>query len=84
MDQKLLEQMMMLQKNQQAIKQLMNSQDGQKLLALLQNDGGAKLQQAANQAAKGNTADVVRMIAEVMKTKDGAELVEKISRNIPK
>jgi phage baseplate assembly protein W len=79
MEQKIMEQLELLRKNREAVNQLMSSPDGQRLLALLSSDGGARLRQASEAAEKGNTADVVHMIADIMRTPEGAEIVRKIN-----
>ena len=56
--------------------------DGQKLLAMLSRDGGAQLRQATDAAAKGNTADIVHMIARLMESEEGAKLVRNINDRI--
>ena len=60
----------------------MQSPDGQKLLSMLTQDGGAQLQNAADAASKGNTADMVRMLAQIMKSEEGAKLVRNINSQI--
>ena len=79
MDQNIMEQLRALKENQAAVKQLMSSPDGQKLMAMLTEDGGAKLRKATESAESGNTADVVHMIAEIMQTKEGSALVQRLS-----
>lgn len=79
MDQNIMEQLRALRENQAAVKQLMSSPDGQKLLAMLTEDGGTKLKQATESAENGNTADVVHMIAEIMQTKEGSALIQRLS-----
>ena len=78
----LQEQMEKLRQNKALADQLMRSADGQRLLALLTRDGGAQLQQATEQAAHGNTADMVHMIAELMRSKEGSALVHSIHDQI--
>lgn len=75
----LQEQMKKIQGNQALAKQLMQSPDGQRLLSMLTQDGGVQLKQATEAAAKGNTADMVHMIAALMKSEEGAKLVHSIN-----
>ncbi len=82
MDTNLQEQLKKVQQNKALVQQLMGSSDGQKLLSMLTADGGTQLKNAANAAAKGNTADMVRMISEVMKSEEGAKIVQNISSQI--
>ena len=59
------------------------SQDGQALLRMLSaGDQGASLQRAAQSAAKGNPAEMMRMMNQVMKSPAGAELVQRINQSI--
>lgn len=68
-----------LKQDPSALQSIMQSQDGQQLMQMLSgNDGGASLNQAAQQAAGGNAADMVRMIKNVMSTPGGAALVQRI------
>ena len=78
----LQEQIKKIQQNKARVQQLMTSPDGQRLLAMLTKDGGGQLNQAAAAAAKGNTADIVHMLAKVMQSEEGAKLVHKINDQI--
>lgn len=78
----LQDQIKQVQQNKALAQQLMNSPDGQKLLQLLTQDGGAQLKNATDAAAKGNTADIVRMIAQVMKSEEGAQIVQNINHQL--
>lgn len=78
----LQEQVKKLQQNKAMVQQLMSSSDGQKLLGMLTQDGGARLKSATDAASNGNTADMVRMIAEVMRSDEGAKLVKQINSRI--
>ncbi len=74
-----------LRANPNAVQSLFRSQDGQELLRLLtQGDRGAALQQAAQQAAQGNTADMARMVSQLMKSPEGAALVERVNKTLRK
>lgn len=78
----LQEQIKKIQQNKALVQQLMTSPDGQRLLAMLTKDGGGQLNQAAAAAAKGNTSDIVHMLAKVMQSEEGAKLVHKINDQI--
>lgn len=81
MDQK--EMVERLKQNPAALKSVMQSQDGQRLMQLLSgNDGGKTLNRAAMQAAGGNTAEMVRLISGIMQSADGAALVERINKSL--
>lgn len=45
-------------------------------------DQGASLQRAAQSAAKGNPAEIMRMMNQVMQSPAGAELVQRINRSM--
>ena len=51
---------------------------------LTQQDQGAALQKAAQSAARGDTADMVRMVTQLMQSPDGAALVERINKALRK
>lgn len=60
--------------------QLLSSAEGRKLLQLLSSsDGGAALQRSAQNAAKGNTADLAKMISSLMNDPEAAALMQRIS-----
>jgi hypothetical protein len=65
-----------LVKNRQAIAQLAHSGDAQKLMTMLQQQGG--VEQAAQAAAKGDTSQLVSMVKQLTQTKEGAALVEQL------
>lgn len=74
-----------LKQNPEALRTLMQSQDGQRLLQLLtQGDRGAGLQRAAQAAARGNPAEMVQMMNRIMQSPDGAALVERIQKAVQK
>ena len=60
--------------------QLLSSAEGRKLLQLLScSDGGAALQRSAQNAAKGNTAELAKMISSLMNDPEAAALMQRIS-----
>ena len=62
-----------LRQNPDALQSVLRSPDGQRLLQLLSgSDGGQALQQAAQQAESGSTAQLVQLLRRVMSTPDGA------------
>ncbi len=71
-----------LVKNRDAISRLAHSGDAQRLMALLQQRGG--VQEAAQAAAAGDTSQLVAMMDQLMKTKEGAELVSRIGSQAKK
>lgn len=71
-----------LVKNRDAITQLAKSNDAQKLMALLQQRGG--VQEAAKAAAGGDPSQLMDMMNQLMNTKEGAELVDRIGTQAKK
>lgn len=59
---------------------LLQSPDGKALLHLLtQQDGGASLERAAQNAARGSAAELAAMLGDVLKTPQGKALAERLS-----
>ena len=74
-----------LRKDPAALKALMNSQDGQTLMRMLtQGDQGAGLQRAVQSAARGDTSAMVQMVNQIMRSPEGAQLVERINKAVQK
>lgn len=71
-----------LVKNRDAITQLAKSNDAQKLMSLLQQRGG--VQEAAKAAAGGDPSQLMDMMNQLMNTKEGAELVDRIGAQAKK
>ena len=65
-----------LVKHRDAISKLAQSGDAQRLMALLQQRGG--VQEAAEAAAQGDASQLMNMVGQLMRTKEGAQLVERI------
>ena len=66
------------EKNRDAITRLARSSDAQKLMELLQKQSG-QVKQAAQQAAAGAPAQLMAMMDQLMHSKEGAELVDRIN-----
>ena len=64
-------------KNRDAISQLAQSSDAQKLMALLKQQSGG-VQQAAQKAAAGDPSQLMSIMDQLMHSKEGAELVDRI------
>ena len=74
-----------LRQNPAALQRVMRAQDGQQLMRMLSGaDGGSSLNRAAMQAAGGNTAEITKMIQNVMQSPEGAELIRRISESLQK
>ena len=80
MDEKNSQLIQQFKNNPALAQQLLSSADGQRLLQLLTQDGGGALQHASQQAAQGNAAEMVKMISQLMKSREGAELLGRIRR----
>ena len=65
-------------KNRQAISKLAQSEDAQRLVQMLRQGGG--VQDAAQAAAAGDPAQLLGMMRQLMNTQEGAQLVDRISR----
>lgn len=71
-----------LLKNREAIAQLAASSDAKKLMSMLQKRGG--VQAAAEAAAGGDPSQLMAMMNQLMNTKEGAELVDRIGSQAKK
>lgn len=67
-----------LVKNRDAIARLAKSSDAQRLMELLKRQGG--VQSAAQAAAGGDSSQLMAMMNQLMNSKEGAELVERIGQ----
>ena len=65
-------------KAQRAVEQLAQSDDAQKLRELLQQQSGG-VRQAAKAAAEGDPSQLMAMMDQLMHSKEGAELVDRIN-----
>ena len=65
-------------KNREALSKLAQSSDARQLMQLLQRGGG--VEEAAQAAAGGNPSELIRRMQQLMNTPEGAQLVERISR----
>lgn len=83
MDEQTKRMIQQLKTNPAMLQSLMQSRDGQALMQMLSaGDQGASLQRAAQSAAKGNPAEIMRMMNQVMQSPAGAELVQRINRSM--
>ena len=71
-----------LAKNREAITQLAQSGEAQRLFAMLRQQGG--VHEAAKAAAEGDPGSLVEMVNRLMSTKEGAQLVERIGEQAKK
>ncbi len=70
--------------NKALIQQLMESPDTKKLMALLNENAGGGLKDAASAAAKGDTSALTGILNQVMSSKEGAQVVSRMEHAIPK
>ena len=83
MDEQTKRMIQQLKANPAMLQSLMQSRDGQALMQMLSaGDQGASLQRAAQSAATGNPAEIMRMMNQVMQSPAGAELVQRINRSM--
>lgn len=81
MDEQTARMIQQLKSNPAMLQALMQSRDGQAADAdALRGDRGASLQRAAQSAAKGNPAEMVRMVNQLMQSPDGAALIDRSTR----
>ena len=72
-------------KNQDLAQKIMSGSDGQQLMQLLTaQDGGAALQQAAQQAEKGDTKALARLLGSLMERPEGAKLMQRLNETAKK
>ncbi len=71
-------------KHKDEILSLMQSEDAQKLMELLNQSAGGGLKQAADKAMKGDASSLMALMSKVMDSKEGADVVGRINRSIPK
>ena len=83
MDNNLTQLARMLQSNPGAVAKAAQSREGKQLFAALQQQGGREqLQQAAADAARGDTEALKRMIRRMIATPEGAALAEQVRRSV--
>ena len=83
MDEQTARMIQQLKSNPAMLQALMQSRDGQALMQMLSGgDRGASLQRAAQSAAKGNPAEMVRMVNQLMQSPDGAALIDRINKTM--
>ena len=72
-----------LKKNPKAVEQLMRSPVGMRLMQMMNGkDGGHSLKQAAAAAQKGNTEQMTKLVQNVMTSKEGQALAERIRKTL--
>ena len=85
MDEKTKQLIETLKNNPGTVQALLRTQDGQNLMRMLtQEDHGAALQRAAQSAARGDTSEMARMVSQIMRSPEGAALVQRINKAVQK
>ncbi|MEG1857955.1 MAG: hypothetical protein RR216_04390 [Pseudoflavonifractor sp.] len=73
-----------LLKDKTAVMGLLNSPDTKRLMALLNQQSGGGLKGAADAAMKGNTGQLTSLLDQLMGSKEGAEVVERLNKTMTK
>ena len=85
MDENTKRMMEQLKADPAALRQLMQSRDGQALMqALTRPDNGAGLQRAVQAAMQGNTNIMADLVSRVAQSPEGAALMERVSQRLQK
>lgn len=71
-----------LLKNREKVLGMMNSPDAQRLMALLQQTGGSRLEDAAQAAMQGDPTLLTQLMQRVMATPEGARTVDSIQKDL--
>lgn len=62
------------------VRKALTSPEGKRLLQLLNQDGGKRLQQAAEALKQGRQADVQKIISPLVSTSEAEQLLRKLDR----
>lgn len=62
------------------MKSVLNSAEAKQLIALMQQDGGQRLRQAAEEFKKGNTAVAQELLRPMVETQEADTLLKKINQ----
>ena len=73
-----------LLKNKDMLAGLMKSPDTKKLMDLLNRQAGSGLKGAADAAMKGDASQLMGLVSSIMKSQEGAAVVERINKSVPK
>lgn len=68
--------------NRQAVESLMKSPEAQQLMALLNQNAGQGLKDAAQSAMKGDTARLSQLVEGLMSNPQSAKLVEELNKKV--
>lgn len=78
------EEMARLLKDRNALQALLQSSDAQQLIRLLTTQNGAQLQSAAKQASNGDSKALTEMLGKLTNSQEGAQLVNRLQKQIQK
>nr|WP_317324549.1 hypothetical protein [uncultured Flavonifractor sp.] len=84
MDPKQTDPTALLARNRAKLEQAVRSPDAQRLMELLNQNAGSRLKGAAAAAARGDTGDLAAMVRQLMESKEGAQLIQRLSQTAPK
>ena len=73
-----------LLKNKSAMENLVKSPDTQQLMNILNKSAGGGLKAAAEAAMKGDTSQIMGLMNKLMSDPEGAKVVDRINKNMPK
>lgn len=83
MDKNTLALIQRLKQDPQMAQRLLSTGDGQALMGrLTQEDGGEGLRQATAEAAKGNTKALSAMLSGLMRSPEGAALIQRLGSSV--
>lgn len=71
-------------KNKEALARIMHSPDAKALMEILNRQAGSSLKSAADAAMKGDSTALTDMVEHLMKSREGAEIVGRISGTFSK
>lgn len=72
-----------LLKDKRAILDLAKSPETKRLMDLLNQSGGGKLQEAAQAAMGGDASALMEIMGKALKQPESAQIVEKLNRSLP-
>ncbi|NCB64150.1 MAG: hypothetical protein EOM52_11215 [Clostridia bacterium] len=73
-----------LLKNKSNLENLMKSPDTRQLMNMLNQSAGGGLKAAAEAAMKGDTSQIMGLMNQLMNDPEGAKVVDRINKNMPK
>ena len=73
-----------LLKNKDAIESLVKSPDTKRLMDILNKSAGGGLKAAAQAAMKGDSSQLMGIMDQLMKDPEGAQVVNRLNKNMPK